>query len=83
MENRKQHDLPGEHRRRQRWEGLLILATALGAFLLVSLQARLPEFSDGHNLANNVIFVLLIDLNIILLVLLVFLDGRNLIKLFY
>jgi two-component system, NtrC family, nitrogen regulation sensor histidine kinase NtrY len=83
MENRKQHDLPGEHRRRQRWEGLLILATALGAFLLVSLQARLPEFSDGHNLANNVIFVLLIDLNIILLVLLVFLVGRNLIKLFY
>ncbi|MBI3799596.1 MAG: HAMP domain-containing protein [Deltaproteobacteria bacterium] len=83
MENRKQNDPPGEHRRRQRWEGLLILATALGAFLFASLQARLPQFSDGHNLANNVIFVLLIDLNIILLVLLVFLVGRNLIKLFY
>src|SRR5262245_30364477 len=83
MENHKQNEPLGEHRRRQRWEGLLIIATALGAFLLASLQARLPEFSDGHNLANNVIFVLLIDLNIILLVLLVFLVGRNLIKLFY
>src|SRR5215813_10091050 len=83
MENRKHNDPPGEYRRRQRWEGALILATALGVFLFASLQARLPEFSDGHNLANNVIFVLLIDLNIILLVLLVFLVGRNLIKLFY
>ena len=42
MENRKQNDLLGEHRRRQRWEGVLILATALGVFLFASLQARLP-----------------------------------------
>ena len=83
MENRKHNDPPGEHRRRQRWEGAIILATALGVFLFASLQARLPQLSDSHNLANNVIFVLLIDLNIILLVLLVFLVGRNLIKLFY
>src|SRR5262249_44825749 len=83
MEHRKQNEPPKEHRRRQRWEGLLILATALGAFLFASLQTRLPQLSDSHNLANNVIFVLLIDLNIILLVLLVFLVGRNLIKLFY
>jgi two-component system nitrogen regulation sensor histidine kinase NtrY len=83
MENRKHNDPSGEHRRRQRWEGAIILATALGVFLFASLQARLPQLSDSHNLANNVIFVLLIDLNIILLVLLVFLVGRNLIKLFY
>lgn len=83
MENRKHTDSPGEHRRRQRWEGAIILATALGVFLFASLQARLPQLNDSHNLANNVIFVLLIDLNIILLVLLIFLVGRNLIKLFY
>ena len=83
MENRKHNDSPGEHRRRQRWEGAIILATALGVFLFASLQARLPQVSDGHNLANNVVFVLLINLNIILLVLLIFLVGRNLIKLFY
>ncbi len=83
MENRKHNDLSGEHRRRQRWEGAIILATALGVFLFASLQARLPQLSDSHNLANNVVFVLLIDLNIILLVLLIFLVGRNLIKLFY
>ena len=83
MANREHSDLPGEHRRRQRWEGAIILATALGVFLFASLQARLPQLSDSHNLASNVVFVLLIDLNIILLVLLVFLVGRNLIKLFY
>src|SRR6266849_4986359 len=83
MENRKHNDSPREHRRRQRWEGAIILATALGVFLFASLQARLPQLNDSHNLANNVIFVLLIDLNIILLVLLIFLVGRNLIKLFY
>src|SRR2546422_4846652 len=83
MENRKHDDPSGEHRSHQRWEGVLILATALGVFLFASLQARLPQLSDNHNLASNVIFVLLIDLNIILLVLLVFLVGRNLIKLFY
>jgi two-component system, NtrC family, nitrogen regulation sensor histidine kinase NtrY len=83
MDNRKHNDPPGEHRRRQRWEGVLILATALGVFLFASLQARLPQSSDSHNLVSNVIFVLLIDLNIILLVLLVFLVGRNLIKLCY
>ena len=47
------------------------------------MQARLPQVSDSHDLASNVLFVLLINLNIILLVLLVFLVGRNLIKLFY
>ncbi|HKA53281.1 MAG TPA: ATP-binding protein [Candidatus Binatia bacterium] len=83
MENRKHHELPGEHRRRQRWEGVLILATALGVFLFAFLQGRLPQSSDSPNLVSNVIFVLLIDLNVILLVLLVFLVGRNLIKLFY
>src|SRR2546422_10248166 len=83
MENRKHDDPSGEHRSHQRWEGAIILATALGVFLFASLQARLPQLSDNHNLASNVIFVLLIDLNIILLVLLVFLVGRNLIKLLY
>ena len=48
MENRKHNDPPGEHRRRQRWEGAIILATALGVFLFASLQARLPQLSDSH-----------------------------------
>jgi two-component system nitrogen regulation sensor histidine kinase NtrY len=84
MEHRRPHDLLEEpNKRRQRWEGILILATALGVCLFAFFQARLPQLSDSHNLASNIVFVFLINLNIILLVLLVFLVGRNLIKLFY
>ena len=75
--------LPEEHKRRQRWEGTIILAAALGVFLFAFLQNRPPQVSDSDSLASNIVFVLLINLNIILLVLLVFLVGRNLIKLFY
>lgn len=72
-----------EPRRRQRWEGILILIASLGVFLFAAFQSRFPQPSDSHSLASNIVFVLLINLNIILLVLLVFLVGRNLIKLFY
>ena len=65
---------------RQRWEGLVILAAAFGIFLFAFLQSRPPQFSDSPSLMSNVVFVLLINLNIILLVLIVFLVGRNLIK---
>ncbi len=83
MTTHEHHNVPSEPRRRQRWEGAIILATALGVFLFATLQTRLPQISDSHNLVSHIIFVLLIDLNIILLVLLVFLVGRNLVKLFY
>ncbi len=46
-------------------------------------QVRLPQFSSSASLSNNVIFFLLINLNIILLVLLVFLVARNLLKLVF
>ena len=72
-----------EHKRRQFWEGLVILAAGLGVFLFAFLQSRSPQLSDGESLISNIIFILLINLNIILLVLLVFLVGRNLLKLFY
>ncbi|MBI3300596.1 MAG: hypothetical protein HYZ72_00735 [Deltaproteobacteria bacterium] len=60
-----------ETERRLRREGILILATALAVFLFALLETRLPQFSDSHSLGTNVIFFLLINLNIILLVLLV------------
>jgi len=83
MENRKRKTALEDQRHRQRWEGVIIVAAAIGAFLFAFFQARLPQVNDSHDLASNVFFVLLINLNIILLVLLVFLVGRNLIKLFY
>lgn len=72
-----------EPKRRQFWEIAVIIAAALGVFLFAFLQSRSPQLSDGESLISNIVFILLINLNIILLVLLVFLVGRNLLKLFY
>lgn len=69
-----------EHRRRWR-EGVLILLVAAAFVTLAILQARLPEFTNSGTLTGNVIFFLLINLNIILVVLFVFLVARNLVKL--
>jgi len=81
--NRRLDEQPEEQKRRQHWEGAIILAAAFGVFLFAFFQTRLSQLNDNQNLASNILFVLLINLNIILLVLLVFLVGRNLIKLFY
>jgi len=67
----------------RRREGLIILCTALAVLLFAFFETRLPQFSSSHSLSNNVIFFLLINLNIILLVLLVFLVARNLLKLVF
>ncbi len=72
---------PVEIQRRR--EGLIILCTALAVLLFAFFETRLPQFSSSHSLSNNVIFFLLINLNIILLVLLVFLVARNLLKLVF
>lgn len=83
VEQHHQQEQPEEHGRRLYWEGAIILATALAVVLLAFSLIRLPELSEASNLASNAAFVLLINLNIILLILLVFLVVRNLIKLFY
>src|SRR6266481_5708701 len=67
----------------RRREGLIILCTAIAVLLFAFFETRLPQFSSGNSLSNNVIFFLLINLNIILLVLLVFLVARNLTKLVF
>jgi len=83
VENRRRHEPSEEQGRRLYWEGAIILATSLAVVLLAFSLTQLPRLNDTHNLAGNAVFVLLINLNIILLVLLVFLVARNLIKLFY
>lgn len=83
MEAPQHEELPEEQKRRQYREGVIIIAAALGVSLFVFFQTRLPQLSGSQNLASNILFVLLINVNIILLVLLIFLVGRNLIKLLY
>ncbi len=65
----------------RRREGMFVVLVALGVFLFAVLEARLPQFSSAQTLMNHLTFFLLINLNILLLVVFVFLVGRNLIKL--
>ncbi len=68
--------------RRRRWrEGMLIFLVAVAFLVLAVVQTRLPEFTNSASRSGNIIFFLLINLNIIILVLFIFLVARNLVKL--
>ncbi len=62
---------------------MIILWTALAVLLFAVFETSLPRFVSNQSLSNNVVFFLLINLNIILLILLVFLVARNLTKLVF
>ena len=73
--------LPADEVRRRRREAVIIVATAVVFFVFALFETRLPRFSNSASLSGNIIFFLLINLNLILLVLLIFLVTRNLVKL--
>jgi two-component system nitrogen regulation sensor histidine kinase NtrY len=76
-------ELSPDERRRRRRESAIIAVTALVVLILALFETRLPQFSNSSSLSGNIIFFLLINLNLILLVLLVFLVTRNLTKLLF
>jgi len=67
--------------RRRRREGWLILATALAVVVFAVFETRMPAYTQVGSASSDAILVALINLNLILLVLLVFLVGRNIVKL--
>jgi two-component system nitrogen regulation sensor histidine kinase NtrY len=69
-----------EFKRRKR-EGILILVTALMVAALIFFEVQLPDAAPEYSLGSNIVFFLLINVNIILLGLLAFLVIRNLVKL--
>ena len=71
-----------ETRRRKR-EGLAILITSLVVVAFALFEVQLPDVSSEYSLRNNIVFFLLININIILLIFLVFLVVRNLVKLLF
>ena len=75
--------LPEDEIRRRRREGVIIAATAALFALFALFEVRLPRFTNSSSLSGNIIFFLLINLNLILLVLLIFLVTRNLVKLVF
>ena len=73
--------LRSEERKRRRREGWVILIAALMILLFAFFEDLLPDVAADYSLTNNIAFFLLVNINIILLVLLVFLVARNLLKL--
>lgn len=72
-----------EEAKRRKREGLVILITTLMVLLFAFFEVELPEVSNEYSLSNNIAFFLLLNINIILLILLVFLVVRNLVKLLF
>ena len=75
--------LPADEIRRRRREALIIAATAVVFVIFAVFETRLPRFSNSASLSGNIIFFLLINVNLILLILLIFLVTRNLVKLVF
>ena len=79
----EEDSLRREEAKRRKREGLVILFTTLMVLLFAFLEIEPPEVSTESALGNNIVFFLLLNINIILLVLLVFLVVRNLVKLLF
>jgi two-component system nitrogen regulation sensor histidine kinase NtrY len=72
-----------EEATRRKREGLAILITSAVVLAFAYFEVQLPDVSSEYSLSNNIVFFLLININIILLILLVFLVVRNLVKLVF
>ena len=72
-----------EEAKRRKREGMVMLIATLMVLLFAFFEVLIPEISTEYSLTNNIAFFLLVNINIILLVLLVFLVVRNLVKLLF
>lgn len=78
-----EESLRREEAKRRKREGMVILVTTLMVLAFAYFEVQLPDVSPDYSLGNNIVFFLLININIILLILLVFLVVRNLVKLVF
>src|SRR5437016_8684712 len=74
---------PAPEVRRRRREGWIIAGIIVAVTLLAIAQFRLPQSLGSGSLGTDAILIGLINVNLILLVLLVFLVGRNIAKLIF
>jgi len=72
-----------EETKRRKREAVVIFVTVIMLAALTFFEVQLPEVSPEYPLGSNIFFFLLININIILLGLLVFLVVRNLVKLIF
>src|SRR6185503_18280210 len=76
-----EENLKREETKRRKREAVVILITTLMVAALIYFEVQLPDVSPEYSMGSNIVFFLLINVNIILLGLLVFLVVRNLVKL--
>lgn len=62
-------------------EATLLVAALLAVLFFLFFETRLPPFTTSQTVGQNVAFFLLININIVLILLVVFLIGRNIVKL--
>ncbi len=74
---------PAPEVRRRRREGWIIAGIIVAVVLLAVFQFRLPQSMGSGSLGTDAMLIGLINVNLILLVLLVFLVGRNIAKLIF
>ena len=70
-----------QKRRRREW--LIILVTILFIIVLTMIESRIAHFESIVPISNDIIIFGLINVNIILIILLIFLIVRNIVKLIY
>ena len=75
--------IKAEETKRRKREGIVIAVAALMVAALIFFEVQSPDVSLENSLGSNIVFFFIININIILLVLLVFLVVRNLVKLVF
>ena len=72
-----------EERARRKREGILIIAIIALVALLTFAETRIIYFGTDFPISNTILMFILVNINLLLLILLIFLVFRNLVKLFY
>jgi two-component system nitrogen regulation sensor histidine kinase NtrY len=79
----QEESVKAEEVKRRKREGVVIAVAALMVAALIFFEVQSPDISLENSLGSNIVFFFIININIILLVLLVFLVVRNLVKLVF
>ena len=72
-----------DERRRRKRERILIVAILIVVALLTLVESRIINFGAAFPISNTILMFILININMLLLILLIFLVFRNLVKLLY
>jgi two-component system nitrogen regulation sensor histidine kinase NtrY len=72
-----------DERRRRKRERIIIVAIIIVVALLTLVESRIINFGAAFPISNTILMFILININMLLLILLIFLVFRNLVKLLY